>query len=199
MLLSTLLGVLLLAPPAATAPADAAVTAEQAESLGRKLETIQNGGGGQAARGKARQPVVVTEGELNSYVNLTLRARLPPSVHDVRLKLDRDRLTGNAFVDFDQVKQGLELSPFNPLSLLTGRVPAEFSGRFPNDNGFGTLEIEEVRLGSLPIPLTVLEQAVARSTRNDERPEGVDIHAPFRLPYGIKRVRLQPGRAVLEY
>jgi hypothetical protein len=88
---------------------------------------------------------------------------------------------------------------FNPLSLLSGRVPAELSGRLDNDDGFGSFRLEEARLGSLPIPVTVIEEALARSTRTAERPQGVDLAAPFRLPWGIRRVRLQPGRALVEY
>jgi hypothetical protein len=40
---------------------------------------------------------------------------------------------------------------------------------------------------------------VARSTRKPDNPEGVDISAPFRLPYSVRRVRLEPGRAFLDF
>ena len=186
------LALLLAGPPAA---ADAALSLEQADALERKLAAVVDG----PARRKAA-PLTVTEDELNSFVAFKLRSKLPPEVSDLRLQLDRDRLTANALVDFDRLKGKLPpMGPFNPLSLLSGRVPAELSGRVPNDDGFGTLELQDARLGSLPIPVTMIEQAVARSTRSADQPDGVDLHAPFRLPYGIRRVRFQPGRAVVEY
>jgi hypothetical protein len=40
---------------------------------------------------------------------------------------------------------------------------------------------------------------VATATRSPRYPSGWDIHAPFRLPYSARRVRLEPGRAVLEF
>lgn len=184
------------APPVAIDTAG--LSLEQAESLDRKLRAIRSGGA--VARRRLPTPLTVTEDELNSYVAYKLRADLPPALSDVRVRFERDRLAGGAVVDFDQLKDKLPpFGPLNPLSLLSGRVPTEFSGRLPNEDGFGTLELEELRLGSLPVPISLVEQAVARSTRTAERPEGFDLHAPFRLPYGIKRVRLQPGRAVLEY
>ena len=42
-------------------------------------------------------------------------------------------------------------------------------------------------------------QMVATATRSPRYPNGWDIHAPFRLPYAARRVRLEPGRAVLEF
>ena len=65
--------------------------------------------------------------------------------------------------------------------------------------GFGSFEAEEVLLATFRIPPSVVAQAVARSTRSAEHPEGFDILAPFRLPYAAKRVRLQPGKALLEF
>ena len=66
-------------------------------------------------------------------------------------------------------------------------------------DGFATFELESLQLGPIAVPLALVEQAVAAGTKNAERPEGVDIHAPFRLPYQVRRVRLLPGRAVVEY
>jgi hypothetical protein len=40
---------------------------------------------------------------------------------------------------------------------------------------------------------------VAAATRSARYPNGVDIQAPFRLPYAARRVRLEPGRAILEF
>lgn len=187
--------------PALAAPAvvsAAGLSLEQADALERKLTAVVNGAG--PTRRKAPPALTVSEDELNSYVAYKLRSKLPPEVSDLRLQFERDRLTATGLVDFDRLKDKLPpMGPFNPLSLLSGRVPAELRGRLPNDDGFGTIELEDARLGSLPIPVTLIEQAVARSTRSAERPQGVDVHAPFRLPYGIRRVRFQPGRAVVEY
>jgi hypothetical protein len=69
----------------------------------------------------------------------------------------------------------------------------------PNKDGFGQIEVDELRLGAVALPMSMLEQIVASSTRTPENPQGFDIHSPFRLPYALKRVRLEPGRAVLDF
>jgi len=146
--------------------------------------------------------VVVRQAELNSWVNLTLAPQLPPGVSDLDLQLEKDRLVAKGMVDLDKlpVKQAAGASAWNPINFLSGRVAVELRGRLTTpEDGFGSFEAEEVRLASFPIPPSVVAQAVARSTRSAQNPEGVDILAPFRLPYAAKRVRLQPGKALLEF
>ena len=173
---------------------------EAADGLDRRLKAIE-------AAYKARRPiptpsVVVRQSELNSWVNLTLAPQLPPGVSDLDLLLEKDRVTAKGIVDLDKlpVKQAAGTSTWNPINFLSGRVAVELRGRLTTPEvGFGSFEAEEVRLATFPIPPSVVAQAVARSTRNAQNPEGFDILAPFRLPYAAKRVRLQPGKALLEF
>ena len=171
-----------------------------ADDLDRRLKAIE-------AAYKARRPiptpsVVVRQAELNSWVNLTLASQLPPGVSDLDLLLEKDRVTAKGMIDLDKlpVKQAAGDSPWNPINFLSGRVPVELRGRLTTPEvGFGSFEAEEVRLATFPIPPSVVAQAVARSTKSAENPQGFDILAPFRLPYAAKRVRVQPGKALLEF
>jgi hypothetical protein len=165
--------------------------------LVQKLAALEN-------RVRSRRPlraesVLVTEGELNSYLNLGA-VKLPEGLTDVVIHFERDRAFAKAMVDLDQVKGKVRTSgSLNPLSFLGGRVPLEIESRLSNEDGFGTVEVEEVRLGPVSVPLSVLEQMVTHATRSAENPDGFDIRAPFRLPYSVRRIRLQPGRALLEF
>jgi len=47
--------------------------------------------------------------------------------------------------------------------------------------------------------VSFVEQIVASATRKPSNPEGFDIHAPFRLPYSVNRVRLETARAFLDF
>lgn len=179
-------------PPAAAQPA----VPDPAAELARKIEQVRKAPPGKPG---AARSLEVSEGELAAYLNGSLRGQVK-EVQDVNVRLDRDRLVANGLVDFDQIKGKLPpLGPFNPLALLTGRVPAEVAGRLQSADGFATFELESVQVGPISVPLTLVEQAVAASTKSADRPEGVDIHAPFRLPYQLRRVRLFPGRAVVEF
>ena len=187
-------------PTARPAPPRPGLTWEAADALDRRLKAIESAY-------KARKPiptpsVVVRQAELNSWVNLTLASQLPPGVSDLDLLLEKDRVTAKAIVDLDKlpVKQAAGASAWNPINFVSGRVPVELRGRLTTPEvGFGSFEAEEVRLATFPIPPSVVAQAVARSTKSAQHPEGFDILSPFRLPYAAKRVRLQLGKALLEF
>src|SRR5436190_1916528 len=72
-------------------------------------------------------------------------------------------------------------------------------GRLVNRDGFGSIVWEDVRVNAWSLPISLLEQMVASATKKPDNPEGYDISAPFRLPYSVRRVRLELGRALLEF
>lgn len=210
------------APPPSPSPGRVRASSwEQAESLRVKLLELERRA--RAAREAAAAPakatkgtetakttkttktartetVVVTQGEVNSYVNLVMQPRFPVGLSDVDFRLETDRLIARGMVDLEKVKDSLKAnSVFNPLSLLSGKVSLEARGRLRNkEDGFGVLEVEEVRLGPMMVPPSLLYQLVASATRTPQNPQGFDVLAPFRFPYSLKKVRLQQGKALLE-
>jgi len=170
-----------------------------AETLERKIDVFERR---QKTRGAKGETIPVSEGELNSYLNLSPRLRLPDGLSDVEFQFEREQIgaTGQLDLDVMRGKAKIGSGPFDPLSLLSGRIPIEVSGRLRNEaDGFGAFEIQGVRLGPVSLPVSVLAQIVASATRTPQQPQGFDIEAPFRLPYSLKRVRIQPGRALLDF
>ena len=183
-------------PALALPPPAAENSPEAAESLYKKLESIERRKHDPSAR--RPESVLVTESELNSFLNL--RTKMPRGLSDVLVRLEQERIHATGLLDLEQVRDKMPtLSPWSPLYWLTGRVGVLLRGRFLNHDGFGSIEWEDVRVGSVPVPLTLLDQIVASATKDEEHPEGFDIRAPFRLPYTVRRVRLEPGRAFLDF
>ena len=193
-----LCGVLAVSPSEvrAQAPPPATTAAVAAESLARKLTSIE---ARKRQKTSKAETVEVSEHELNSYLNLKMGTEMPKGVTDVRVSLQRERLEATGQVDLDTLDLKKGQSPFSPLALLSGKVPVLLRGRLQSLNGFGNVQIEEVQLATIPVPLSVLERLIANSTKNARNPEGFDINAPFRFPYQVKRVRLEPGRALLDF
>ena len=197
---------LLLAATHAGAAADAMPTAprggplswDQANSLTRKLESIEQR---RTAKNPKKQTVLFTQGEVNSYLNLVYADQLPKGVRDVEVRLDRDRLFAKGLVNIDRVKGkvGESGGGWGPLSFLSGVVPVEITGKVTGKDGFGQIVWESVYLSSMRVPTSVLEQLVLSATKSEAHPEGFDISAPFRLPYSVDRLRLEPGRALLDF
>ncbi len=180
------------------APASVALSRSAAESLAQKLAAVEQR---VKQRSTKRQTISVTEGELNSYLNLTYAPQMPKGLTDVAVKFGHERLEARGWVDLDQVqgREKVDVPQWSPLAFLSGRVPVDLAGRFVNQDGFGSIEWESVYISSIRVPIRVLEQMVLSATRGDRNPEGFDIHAPFRLPYSVNRVRLEPGIAFLEF
>lgn len=203
-----LLAVLLLAPMAGAAePPPRAVPRPglswaEAESLRGKLEAIEKQRDVVPPRKSRLATVTITESELNSYLNLTLGEKLPKELSNLEVHLlEHERLQATGLVDLDKVKEKVarSASPWNPLMLMGGLVPVQLQGRLVNRDGFGSIVWEDVRVNAWSLPISLLEQMVAGATKKPDNPDGFDISAPFRLPYSVRRVRLETGRAFLEF
>jgi hypothetical protein len=169
---------------------------EEAESLGRKLAAIEER---QKEKSRRAQTIQVTEGELNSYLNLSYASALPRGLSDLAVRFGHERIEARGSVDVDEIKGKVAPPAWSPIALLGGLVPIELSGKLVNSDGFGTIELDSAYVASIRVPISVVEQMVASSTRSEKYPDGFDIHAPFRLPYSVNRVRIEPGKATLEF
>jgi hypothetical protein len=170
----------------------------EADGLDRKFDDLnQRHKTGKVMRGKS---VLVTESELNSYLNLSLGEKMPRGLSDVVVRLEYERIHATGVLDLDQVRDKMpNLSPLSPLYWLTGRVPVLLRGRILNDDGFASIEWEDVRVANIPVPISLLHQIVSSTTKSEDLPDGFDIRAPFRLPYSLRQVRLEQGRAFLDF
>jgi hypothetical protein len=198
-----LMALLALAPGVAIAQSPrpvprAGLSWAEADALKVKLEAIEKRADARAAKRKP-QTLTVTESELNSFLNLTLAAKIPKELRDVQVRLEKERLQATGLVDLDSLKEKIGSSGLNPLMFMSGFVPVLLRGRFVNEDGFGSIVWEDVRVNAWSVPLRLLEQAVSSATRKADNPDGIDINAPFRLPYAVKRVRLEQGRALLDF
>ncbi len=175
-------------------PAPAGLSWEDADYVAGTIARIER----RLTAGKpaSRQPVVVTERQLNSYVRLA--TKLPPALTNLELGLQKDMLLARGTVDLDQVKSGMPQGA-GLLALLSGTVPVELRGRVWSAEGTGRVEVEQATVAGISLPASLVAQIVSQSTKNAQHPQGFDILAPFPLPYRARRVRLEPGRALVEF
>jgi hypothetical protein len=178
----------------AVAVADEA-TARRAESLRRKLALIL-----QQAQVPAKGPyaTAITEEELNAYLQQHAAELMPAGVTDPRVTIVGDgRVAAEAVIDFDLVRQSRPRPRLDPLAYLAGRVPVAATGILRTANGIGRLELEAARVAGLSVPKGLVYELVAAYTRRGDRPDGLDLEAPFALPAGIREIRVGKGRAVV--
>lgn len=153
-----------------------------------------------SGRPASKGTIVVTEGELNSFVNLSLADKLPPELSELEIRLEQDRLGARALLDFDRLRDKLpEGGPTSFLSMLSGTVPVELGGRLESAEGLARVDLETVVVGGVSLPPSLLAQIVSFATRNEGQPEGLDIAAPVALPWTAKSIRLEPDRALFDF
>jgi hypothetical protein len=171
---------------------------EEADRLAATVERVERRLA--AGRSASRRPIVVTESELNSYVTLSLAARIPAGVQGLAIEIEQDRLAARATLDLDRLKGQLPQGGApGLLGLLSGTVPVEIRGRVPNEGGKGRIVVEQASVAGVSLPSSVVAEVVAMATRSEARPAGFDLQAPFDLPWTARRVRLESGRATFEF
>ena len=151
-----------------------------------------------AGKPASRQTIVVTERQLNSWVNLSLASKIPPALSAFELGLQKDRVVARGMLDLDQVKSKLPPGA-GLLAFLSGAVPVELRGRFASADGTGKVEVEEALVAGISLPPALVAQIVSQSTRSEKRPQGFDLLSPFPLPFTARRVRLDAGRALVDF
>lgn len=164
-----------------------------------KLDAIaQHGAAMPSTSDTGGRRTVVTEPELNAYLSYHAQASLPTGVGAPYVwVLGQGRLAASATVDLDQVRESRKRSWVDPMRLLRGRLPVSATGVLRTADGVGRLELESARVGSLPVPLALLQELVSFYSRTPEKPQGISLDEPFALPAGIRRVDVEAGQAVV--
>ncbi len=179
-------------------PAPPGLSWEDADNLERTLARIERRL--RSGRAAAQATVVVSQRQVNSYLNLSLGRQIPQGVSDLQLVFERNRLGARALLDLDRLREVLPRGAMGGvLALLGGTVPVEILGSVWSGNGTGRVRIEQATVGGVSVPASLLAQIVSLSTRSQAQPGGFDILAPFRLPWTARQVRLEPGRALVDF
>lgn len=153
-----------------------------------------------AGKPASREPITLSERQVNSYVTLELGAKLPPSVSGLSFRFEPERLAATGMLDLDAVRDKLPKTGASTLlSFLSGTVPVAVKGRFQGASGQGQVVVEEAAVAGISLPPAMLSQIVAQATRSSKKPAGFDLLAPFPLPWTARSVRLEAGRAIVEF
>jgi len=159
-----------------------------ADRMQQKLEAIVRFG---AIPRLETQATVIEEGEVNAYIVTYLQAEIPPGIDTPVLRILGDnRLSATATLDLDAMNASRPPSDgFDPLRVLTGRLPAKVAGRLVTENGSGRFQLESAELGGIPLPRALVSQLVRRYD--------VNLDDPFDLPSSIREIKVEPGQVTV--
>jgi hypothetical protein len=141
----------------------------------------------------------VTQREVNSYLRYDLKPQVPVGIDEPVITIvGQGRLLGEAVVDLDAVSRANPpKGMFDPMRLLTGRLPVRVQGVLTTSRGTGKFELESAHIAGVPVPKSVLQTLVGYYSKSADRPQGVSIDDPFELPAAIREIRVEPGQAIV--
>ena len=141
----------------------------------------------------------LSQREVNSYLRYDLAPQVPVGIADpVITILGEGRLLGEAVVDLDAVSRANPPKGFfDPMRLLTGRLPLRVQGVLATSRGTGRFSLESASHAGVPVPKSVLQTLLSHYSRSQEKPEGIGLDDPFALPAAIREIRVEPGRALV--
>lgn len=179
------------------APDAAAISKQQADSLDRKIESIQRYGSAESKSGVRKTPV--SEAELNSWFAYHAPPLLPPGVTEPRVTiLDNRTVIGTIVVSLDAIAKsrasGRSLDVWN---LVGGQVPVTVIGVLHARDRRVRFELQSADVSGIPVPPRVVQELVDFYSRSAERPAGVQLDGEYALPAGIREIELNRGSAVV--
>ncbi len=186
----------LVAAASAMVFAQAPPTRADADALQAKIDRIFERGLTPSSRASS---TVVTEREVNGYLQYAMGSTLPAGVVDPSIRiLGGGRVSGRAVVDLDAVRQGARpTGALDPMTYLRGRVPVTATGVVTAEGGVGRFSLESAAAGAVPIPKLLLQYIVSYYSRTPDNPEGIGLDDAFALPSGIRAIAVEQGRAII--
>jgi hypothetical protein len=165
-----------------------------AESLERKFAMLANG---QADPSAPHRPVTISEAEANSYLKYHGGEFLPPGVHNPRIHIFPNRVSGTAEVDFDELERAGAQNNDWAARLISmvfkGKQRILAVGKLETGNGEGKVTIESLTVGSTSIPPAFVNLLVQNYVENRYQ---IDLAKPFDLPSDVTHIDLARGHAV---
>ena len=181
---------------ALSAAAPLQISKEEGNRLERKIAAIIENAAADPVRPKQ---TAVPENELNSYLNINLREKLPRGLSEPTVALiGNGNVGGRIFVDMDDFKRRRRSAGImDPLNYISGRVPVTATGAVRSKYGKGQFQLMSAEIHGVPVPKPVVQELVTFFSRTPENPRGIDIDAPFKLPANIRELVINPREATV--
>jgi hypothetical protein len=134
--------------------------------------------------------IVISESELNSYIAYRIETEKEEIMKELRLKLfENNRIEGKIHVDL----RGQKIPQF-----IRTEMDFYFAADLLTDNAKVKLDLKELFLEDQPIQPWIIDLIIAISARISNT-EASSISDWYELPYGIKDIKTQKGKAIFYY
>ncbi len=168
----------------------AELSPQKSRSASEKLERLES------QKLPSGTTVILTEDEINSYLRYDYAADLPQGVTQPHFRLQPDRVTGTAVVDFLKWQASRGASPgFLLRWLLKGQRQVEVTARYTSRDGYGQVDIESVEIGGIPISGDAVHFLIENVVQ--PRYPAAIVGRPQPLGYNLRQVKIESARVVI--
>ncbi len=134
--------------------------------------------------------ITVTESELNSYIAYRIDTEKEQIMKELRLKLfPKNRIEGKIHIDL----RGQDIP-----SYIRPEMDIFFSADVLVSGQAVKIDLQKLFLGNEPIPTLVIDLVIAISAKLNNEPP-TSINDWYELPFGIRDIKTEKGRAVFYY
>jgi len=180
-------------PRGDTSPLPAATRAA-AQSLENKVRSLE---APDPRAGSPASPVVITENEVNAYLQVHGPEFLPAGVREPSARLQPEHVTGAATVNFDEFSRTYgnpnDWGPKVLASMFNGSQKVTVTAKVVSQNGEAKVDIESVTVGSTKLPSWLIEFVLQNYIQPRYK---VDLSKPIRLPEHVSQLVLGTGQAI---
>ena len=132
----------------------------------------------------------ISESEFNSYIAYRIENEQEEIMKELRLKLlDNNKIEGKIHIDL----RGQDIPGF-----IRPEMDVFFAADLLASNGQAKVDMKELFLGDEPIRPMILDLVMAISARLNNV-KATSINDWYELPYGIKEIRTEKGKATFFY
>ena len=177
----------------AQGPSDAA-----ADRARMKIESIIAGGDRPHDPRSTPARTVLTEAEINAYLQVHGHEHLPDAITEPQVRLGDDhQVRVRAIVDLDGVRRARPRDWRDPLAYVAGAAEVIATGRVTEDGGFARAELDGATIAGLPIPSSVVQELLRFFTATSDDPGGFVLDRPFPLPADLRGFDVRRGHVTL--
>jgi len=186
--LAFLIPVFFLASIQKNKPATPAYSLPEAQKVLRAIDRIE--AENQQPWSGPLRPITITESELNSYIAYRIETEKEEIMKELGLKLfPKNRIEGKIHIDL----RGRDIP-----SYIRPEMDIYFSADVLVSGGAVRIDLQRLFLGDEPIPPLIIDLVIAISAKlNNE--QATSINDWYELPFGIKDIKTQRGKAVFYY
>jgi len=134
--------------------------------------------------------LTITESEFNSYIAYRIETEKEEIMKELRVKLfKKNKIEGKIHIDL----RGRDIPSF-----IRPEMDVYFAADLLTNNGLAKVDIQQLFLGDEPIKPLILDLVIAVSARlNNEK--ATSLNDWHELPYGIKDIKTEKGKATFFY